>query len=146
FATAGSEQKRDFLRSLGIRHVMDSRSMKFVNEVLRLTNGEGVDIVLNSLSGEAIPKSVSLLRPFGRFLEIGKRDIYQNANFNLGLLRNSLSFTAIDILQRWQQQPAFVGNLVREVFKAIEDGALQPLPVRVFQTGAIEDAFRFMAQ
>jgi NADPH:quinone reductase-like Zn-dependent oxidoreductase len=146
FATAGSEQKRDFLRSLGIRHVMDSRSMKFVNEVLRLTNGEGVDIVLNSLSGEAIPKSVSLLRPFGRFLEIGKRDIYQNANFNLGLLRNSLSFTAIDILQRWQRQPAFVGNLVREVFKAIEDGALQPLPVRVFQTGAIEDAFRFMAQ
>jgi acyl transferase domain-containing protein len=146
FATAGSEEKRDFLRSLGVRHVMDSRSTNFVSEVLRLTNGEGVDIVLNSLSGEAIPKSVSLLRPFGRFLEIGKRDIYQNANLNLGLLRNSLSFTAIDIGQRWRWQPALIGNLVREVFKAVENGSLQPLPVRVFQTGAFEEAFRYMAQ
>lgn len=145
-ATAGSEQKRDFLRSLGVQRVMDSRSPNVVNEVLRLTNGEGVDIVLNSLSGEAIPKGVSLLRPFGRFLEIGKRDIYQNANLNLGLLRNNLSFTAIDIGQRWRLQPMLIGGLVREVFEAIERGSLQPPPVRVFQAGAIENAFRFMAR
>jgi acyl transferase domain-containing protein/acyl carrier protein len=145
-ATAGSEQKRDFLRSLGVQRVTDSRSPNLVSEVLRLTNGEGVDIVLNSLAGDAIPKGISLLRPFGRFLEIGKRDIYQNANLNLGSLRNSLSFTAIDICQRWQQQPILIGNLVREVFEAIECGVLQPLPMRVFQAGAIEDAFRFMAQ
>ena len=146
FATAGNEEKRDFLRSLGVRHVMDSRSLNFVSEVLRMTNGEGVDIVLNSLSGEAIPKSLSLLRPFGRFLEIGKRDIYQNANLNLGLLRNSLSFTAIDISQRWRLQPALIGSLVREVFEAMGDESLRPLPVRLFPPRAIEEAFRFMAQ
>jgi acyl transferase domain-containing protein/acyl carrier protein len=146
FATAGSDEKRELLRSLGVRHVMDSRSLKFADEVLRLTDGEGVDIVLNSLSGEAITKSLSLLRPFGRFLEIGKRDIYQNANLDLGLLRNSLSFTAVDIAQRWQHEPALIGSLLREVFAAMAQDSLRPLPVRVFGAEAVEDAFRFMAQ
>ncbi len=148
FATAGSEEKRELLKSLGVKHVMDSRSLKFADEVLRLTGGEGVDIVLNSLAGEAITKSLSLLRPFGRFLEIGKRDIYQNASLNLGLLRNSISFTAVDIAQRWQSDPELIGSILRDVFAAMtqEESHLRPLPVRVFGAEAVEDAFRFMAQ
>jgi acyl transferase domain-containing protein/acyl carrier protein len=146
FATAGSEEKRELLRSLGVRHVMDSRSLKFAEEVLRLTGGEGVDLILNSLAGEAIPKSLSLLRPFGRFLEIGKRDIYQNASLNLGLLRDGLTFTVIDIAQRWQREPALVSGIVREALAAMEEGSLRPLPVRAFGVEVVEDAFRFMAQ
>ena len=65
FATAGSEEKRAYLRSLGVQHVLDSRSLAFADEIMQLTNGEGVDIVLNSLAGEAAEKSLSLLRPFG---------------------------------------------------------------------------------
>ena len=78
FATAGSPEKRELLRSQGVRHVMDSRSLDFAEEVMTLTNGEGVDVVLNSLSGEFIPKSLSTLRGGGRFLEIGMVDILQN--------------------------------------------------------------------
>ena len=78
FATAGSPMKRDLLRALGVKYVMDSRTSSFADEVMRFTNGEGVDIVLNSLAGEAIPLSLSTLRSYGRFLEIGKRDIYEN--------------------------------------------------------------------
>src|SRR5262249_12263385 len=77
FATAGSPEKRDLLAALGVPHVMDSRSLAFADEVRTLTGGEGVDIVLNSLAGEAIDKSLSLLRPYGRFIEIGKTDIFK---------------------------------------------------------------------
>ena len=55
--TAGSTEKRGLLSALGVQHVMDSRTLAFADEVLKLTNGEGIDIVLNSLSGEAIPVS-----------------------------------------------------------------------------------------
>ena len=76
FATAGSERRREFLRSLGIRHVMNSRTVDFMGEVLRQTQGKGVDIVLNSLTGDFIPASFSALTAGGCFIEIGKRDIW----------------------------------------------------------------------
>jgi len=75
-ATAGSPWKREFLRALGVKHVMDSRSVAFADNVREITAGRGVDIVLNSLAGEAIAKGVECLGPGGRFLEIGKRDVY----------------------------------------------------------------------
>ena len=67
---------------------MDSRSLAFVDEVKKATNGEGVDVVLNSLSGEAVLKNLDVLRPFGRFLELGKRDFYENAKIGLRPLRS----------------------------------------------------------
>jgi myxalamid-type polyketide synthase MxaB len=75
FATAGSDQKREVLRSLGVAHVYSSRSTAFADEILADTEREGVDVVLNSLPGEAITRSLSILRAYGRFLEIGKTDI-----------------------------------------------------------------------
>ena len=77
FATAGSHEKREFLRGQGICHVMDSRSLDFADEILEITNGAGVDGVLNQLAGDFITKSLSVLAPYGRFLEIGKVDILQ---------------------------------------------------------------------
>ena len=77
---------------------MDSRSLSFVEEVKESTNGEGVDVVLNALAGEFIPASMSLLRPFGRFIEIGKRDIY--ADTKMGLFRSeNISYFGVDLGQ-----------------------------------------------
>ena len=70
FATAGSEEKRDRLRALGVRHVFDSRSLAWVEGVLSATNGQGIDVVLTSLAGEAIPKGLEILAPCGRFIEL----------------------------------------------------------------------------
>src|SRR5205814_647899 len=75
FATAGSEEKRNYLRGLGIFCVMNSRSTAFVAEVMEKTGGLGVDIVLNSLAGEFIERSLSVMAPGGRFIEIGKTGI-----------------------------------------------------------------------
>ena len=75
FATAGTQQRREFLRAEGVAGVADSRSTAFVDEVLAWTGGEGVDVVLNSTPGEVFEKSLGLLRPFGRFVELGKSDL-----------------------------------------------------------------------
>ncbi|CAN0443253.1 unnamed protein product, partial [Phaeothamnion confervicola] len=75
FATAGSEWKRELLRSMGVAHVMDSRNSDFADETLALTQDRGVDIVLNALSGELIEASFKALALGGCFIEIGKRDI-----------------------------------------------------------------------
>lgn len=77
-ATAGSETKRDLLRTLGVEDVLDSRSLDFVPRVRELTGDRGVDVVVNSLSGEAIAQGLDLLAPNGRFVELGKRDIFLN--------------------------------------------------------------------
>ena len=88
-ATAGSEEKRELLRRLGVKHVMDSRSLRFADEVLALTDGRGVDVVLNSLTGEALTRSLGLLAPNGRFVEIGKQDIYADSHLGLRALRHN---------------------------------------------------------
>jgi acyl transferase domain-containing protein/acyl carrier protein len=145
-ATAGSPEKRDLLRSLGVRHVMDSRSLAFGEEVRTATGGEGVDVVLNSLAGEAISTGIDILRPFGRFLEIGKRDIYRNAPLSLGPFRQNLSYFAIDLDRMIRERPAQVGALLREVMGLVESGDLSPLPLRTFPVGEMAEAFRHMAQ
>ena len=77
FATAGSGEKREFLKSLGVPHVMDSRTLAFADEILEKTGGAGVDIVLNSLNRDFIPASLSILQERGRFVEIGRRGIWK---------------------------------------------------------------------
>ncbi len=96
FASAGSDSKRDFVALLGADHVLDSRSPHFDQVVRDLTGGEGVDVVLNSLSGEAIQRNLRALKPFGRFIELGKRDFYENTAIGLRPFRNNISYFGVD--------------------------------------------------
>ncbi|NVJ08009.1 SDR family NAD(P)-dependent oxidoreductase [Myxococcus sp. AM001] len=146
FATAGTPEKREFLRALGIAHVMDSRTLAFADEVKRLTNGEGVDVVLNSLSGEAIPRGLELLGPDGRFLEVGKRDIYDGRALELTPFRKSISYTAIDLAGLQTRKPVLFARLLQEVMEQVESGALRPLPHQRFPVSRVAEAFREMAQ
>ena len=146
FATAGSPRKHEHLRSLGIEHVLDSRSLSFAKEIMALTGGAGVDIVLNSLAGEAVAAGLSALAPYGRFVEIGKQDIYQNAPLGLGPFRNNLSFAALDLERLCRERPAVVGSLLARLMERVASGEIQPLPVRVFPIGEVSDAFRYMAE
>jgi NADPH:quinone reductase-like Zn-dependent oxidoreductase/aryl carrier-like protein len=146
FATAGSHEKRELLRSLGVERVMDSRSLDFADEIMKFTGGKGVDVVLNSLSGEAIPKSISVLGAYGRFLEIGKRDIYQNSKLGLRPFRDNLSYFAIDISRLCLRTPVVAGEFFREMMRYFEDGTLRPIPHRTFPISEAVNAFRHMAQ
>jgi thioester reductase-like protein len=146
FATAGSPEKRGFLRSLGVSHIMDSRSLDFADDIMAVTGGEGVDLVLNSLAGEAIAKGISVLRPFGRFIEIGKRDIYANTRVGLRPFRHNISFVVVDLDQAIRTQPTLVHELFREVMAGFADGSFSPLPVTAFPVAESVDAFRYMSK
>lgn len=146
FATAGSEEKRNYLRMLGVPHVLDSRTLDYADDIMRLTDGTGVDVVLNSLSGEAITRNLSVLKPFGRFLELGKRDFYENTRIGLRPFRQNISYFGIDADQLLKHRPALTQQLFSEVMDLFEDETLSPLPYTRFEAHEIIDAFRFMQQ
>ncbi|WP_417736575.1 thioester reductase domain-containing protein [Rosistilla oblonga] len=146
FATAGTPEKRQLLRDMGVPHVMDSRSLDFADEVMAITNGRGVDAVLNSLAGDFIPKNFSVLAPFGRFLEIGKIDVYGNSKIGLEALRNNISYFVIDLAQHLEHRPSFIASLFAELSERFEAGDFRPLPHTVFPINEVVDAFRYMAQ
>jgi NADPH:quinone reductase-like Zn-dependent oxidoreductase/acyl carrier protein len=125
---------------------MDSHTLRFADELMEYTQGRGVDLVLNSLAGEAIPKSLSVLRTGGRFLEIGKRDIYADSRIGLLPFQRNLSFFAVDLLRMRVEKPEVVQALTHEIAQRIADGTFQPLPYTRFPVSDIKDAFRYMAQ
>jgi 1-acyl-sn-glycerol-3-phosphate acyltransferase len=146
FATAGSDAKRAYLRERGIQHVMDSRTLDFAREIMSATGGRGVDVVLNSLAGDAIRAGLSVLAPRGRFLEIGKADIYRRGDLPLDAFRNNISFAAIQIDVLSDSNRPLLRDLLREVTRGIEDGTLPPLPQQTVPVGSLADGLRTLAQ
>ena len=146
FATAGSSQKRDFLHLLGVDHVYDSRSLRFAGEILADTDGIGVDVVLNSLSGEAITRNLDVLKPFGRFLELGKRDYYANTRIGLRPFANNISYFGVDADQLLAVRRDAATRILAEVMALFEKDALRPLVHQVFSCPRVTDAFRHMQQ
>ncbi|MBO6678730.1 type I polyketide synthase [Parvibaculum sp.] len=146
FVTVGSPEKRALMVALGIpaEQIFDSRSQAFADDILARTNGEGVDVILNSLAGDAIHRNLSILRPFGRFLELGKRDFYENSRIGLKFFRNNLSYFGIDADQLMEEKPALAREIFADLAKRFEQGIYTPLPYRVFEASRISDAFRLM--
>ena len=105
FATAGSEQRRALLRDMGIEHVYDSRSTEFAEQIRRDTDGYGVDIVLNSLTGAAQRAGLEVLSIGGRFVEIGKRDVYANTRLGLFPFHRNLTFHYVDLTLMSAESP-----------------------------------------
>jgi NADPH:quinone reductase-like Zn-dependent oxidoreductase/acyl carrier protein len=134
-ATAGSEERRGFLKMMGAAEVFDSRCLAFSDQVLAATGGRGVDAVLNSIAGEAVARSLGCLASFGRFLELGKRDFYQDSSLGLYPFRRNLSYFGIDVDQLMSFDPALAAALAGELeqmFRRAEVGAL-PCTVMPFE-------------
>jgi acyl transferase domain-containing protein/NADPH:quinone reductase-like Zn-dependent oxidoreductase/SAM-dependent methyltransferase/acyl carrier protein len=144
-ASAGSPIKRALLATLGVKHVIDSRRGDFVEAVMELTQRRGVDVVLNALAGEAIPMGLSCLAEFGRFIEIGKRDIYQNSRIPLRPLRCNASFHVVAMDAVFSGDESLTRDMFAEVAELVEQSALRPLPFRAFPAFNVDSAFRLMA-
>ncbi|WP_221308012.1 type I polyketide synthase [Nocardiopsis mwathae] len=145
-ATAGTAEKRSLLRFLGATVVGDSRSTAYVDTVREVTGGYGVDVVVNMLSGEPRAASLDLLAPFGRWVELTKRDILHGAPMDMRPFERALSFTCVDILQMTHQRPDRLGASLREMVELVGRGELRPLPYRLFPSEEVGDAFRLMAR
>ena len=156
FGTA-SKGKWGFLKTLGVQHLMNSRTLEFAEEVRQRTNGEGVHIVLNSLVEEFITKSFEVLGKNGRFLEIGKRGVWSNEQ--VAATHSDVSYWVYDLGEVMLNDPALIQAMYRELLAGFESGALKPLPLKTFsqisfQQSAFSEpqsadetiaAFRYMA-
>ena len=146
FATAGTSEKRQYLRDLGIAHVMDSRTLQFADDVKEATAGRGVDVILNAMSGEALIKSFALLAPYGRFVEIGKRDIAENTGLPMNTFNRNASFMAVDLDRMFHDRLPILDHLIRSVCERFERGDFQAIPTTAYPAAEVELAFRHMAQ
>ena len=125
FATA-SAPKQGYLRSLGVEHVFDSRQTAFGEEIREATNGAGVDVVLNSLTGEGfIEASLSCLRQGGRFVEMARRDILSEEEMATARPDVPYHILELDVLKK--TEPERVGRVFRDVMARVAAGELQPI-------------------
>ncbi|HYY00585.1 MAG TPA: SDR family NAD(P)-dependent oxidoreductase, partial [Mycobacterium sp.] len=145
FATAGSPKRRELLHHMGINHVYDSRSTDFAELTRRDTDGYGVDIVLNSLTGAAQRAGFELLADGGRFVEIGKRDVYANARLGMYPFRRNLTFHYVDLALMSESHPQRIGRLLKTVFSRVADGELPPAEYTVHPFAAAATAIRVMS-
>jgi thioester reductase-like protein len=142
-ATA-SAAKQQGLLDQGVEAVFDSRSLAFADQVLAHTGGRGVDVVLNSLKGDWVGASFQALAEGGRFVELGKIDIWSRAQAQER--RPDATYLPFDLLEVAAADPQLVRQLLIDVLADLEKGTYQPIPIEVFPITAVEDAFRLLAQ
>ncbi|PSB08743.1 polyketide synthase [Pleurocapsa sp. CCALA 161] len=149
YATA-STSKWSLLESMGVKQIMNSRSLDFAEEIMVATAGKGVDVVLNSLSGEFIAKSMAVLNDQGRFIEIGKQDIWSLDK--VAQVAPSINYSIVDLWQITQDNPELIQQMLRELHIKLHKRSqfmiktLKPLPYTVFTQEQTIDAFRYMQQ
>ncbi|PYI35482.1 iterative type I polyketide synthase [Aspergillus indologenus CBS 114.80] len=145
FATVSNIEKKTLLVNkyrISADRIFFSRDLAFVTEVRQLAP-EGVDVILNSLSGEALHESWGCLAPLGRFIEVGKRDILAGGKLDMGHFSNNKMFTGVDALKLAKDRPKLVGDLLQELMQLWQDGKIHPPePVTFVPYGQIQSALR----
>lgn len=144
-ATAGNDEKRLLLRNMGIPLVMDSRSNHFANEISEYTNGNGVDVILNTLSGDGMKAGLDSLGFFGRFLQIDKKDIAMNNCLPLSNFKKGISFNSIDI-GLLINDAKLLNDIFNKIGSLMDEGAINPIKHKTFSYHQIGDALNYMAR
>ncbi|CZT12486.1 related to lovastatin nonaketide synthase [Rhynchosporium agropyri] len=148
FVTVGSASKRELVKEVyGIAetHIFSSKLRTFKAGIQRLTAGRGVDVVLNSLSGEVLLDSWACVANLGTFVEIGKSDIYQNTQLGMLPFSKSVTLVAFDLGFITTNRPAITENTLRQVAILLSQDVLKPVyPIIAMPLTSIEDAFRLI--
>ncbi|WP_434391513.1 SDR family NAD(P)-dependent oxidoreductase [Melittangium boletus] len=146
FATAAHEEERATLRALGVAHVVDGSPQAVAEQLLALTEGRGVDIVLGTASGshpgDAMAESLRMLAPCGRWVELGARPSSNAARMPPSLFARGLSYAAVDLSAIAQANPRRFTSLFREAVRSMEAGALPLRPARVVPISRVAEAVR----
>lgn len=148
FATVGSEVKRKLLReTYGIPedHMFNSRDLSFVKGVKRMTEGRGVDVILNSLSGEALRQTWYCIAPFGTFLEIGIKDILGNTELDMRPFLQDATFAFFNLNHIEKERPDIMAEIIKGAFDFQRRGITRPItPLVTYPISEMENAFRLM--
>ena len=148
YTTVGTTEKREFLESfynIPADHIFSSRDLAFKDQILAKTQGRGVDVVINSLAGEALRASWEIIAPNGRFIEVGKKDIYNLGALPMFPFAKMATFSSVDLACLFQQSPQIIGKLFSTVLEMYLAGQIsEPSPLRIFKGSEIGQAFRMM--
>ncbi len=149
YATVGSDEKRALLRdTYGIPddHIFTSRSPAFASGIGAMTKGRGVDVIINSLAGEALRNTwEECLAPLGRFIEIGKKDIMSLGQLPMATFAKNVTFASVDLMLHLREMPAFVGEMLARVVQLWVEGKISvQKPLEIYEVSRIEEAFRLM--
>ena len=144
-ATAGNEHKRAYLRARGIADVFDSRDLSWVEGVRAATRGTGVNVILNSLTGAAIPLGLESLAEDGRFIEVGKQDIYSGRSVRLAAFKRRISFAALDLAGLMEHRPERFARAFAAAWSHVCSTAVGPLPTTTYPFAEAAGALRTMA-
>ena len=148
FVTVGSEEKKSLvMEKYGIRedHIFNSRNLDFAKGIMRMTDGKGVDVVLNSLAGEALRQTWNCIAMFGRFIEIGKKDIVGNTGLDMAPFMRNVSFISVNLLAIGRTSIKLTARIMEDVMALIRKGVIRAIePVTKFPYSEVEQAFRFL--
>ncbi|KAI8179922.1 Highly reducing polyketide synthase FUM1 [Colletotrichum sp. SAR 10_66] len=148
YATVGSDEKADFVsREWGVsrERIFSSRDTSFVEGVKAATGGRGVDVVLNSLSGELLHASWDCVAPHGTFVELGKRDTLAGGRLSMAAFDENRSFVGVEMANLAAQDPSIVSRLLEQAVELYEKRLISPVtPSRIFCCGDVQDAFRYL--
>ena len=144
YTTAGNEDKRDRLLAIGARGAFDSHSHQWYDDLMKATDGEGVDVVLNSLAGHHIALCLKALRPSGWHCEIGKVDIYTDNSLSMRVFRKNLRFAAIDVDRLMLDDPVLSHILSQACLDLMAEGAVSPPALTAFPYRDYAKALRLM--
>ncbi|KAI0143582.1 putative polyketide synthase [Xylariaceae sp. FL1272] len=146
FVTAGSDKKRDFLHdtfSIPRDHIFSSRTPDFRDGILAITDGKGVDVIINSLSGNLLQETWAVIADFGRFVEIGKRDLLQNSYLGMRPFDRNVTFSGVDLRTRFLSRPQDHKTCLGELMNLLERGVIQPIrPVNTYPLSQLATGMR----
>ncbi|KAJ0280260.1 hypothetical protein Brms1b_013421 [Colletotrichum noveboracense] len=148
YATVGSDEKADFVsREWGVprESIFSSRDTSFVEGVKAATGARGVEVVLNSLSGELLHASWECVAPHGTFVELGKRDTLAGGRLSMAAFDENRSFVGVEMANLAAQDPSIVARLLEQTVELYEKGFISPVkPSRIFSCGDVQGAFRYL--
>lgn len=148
YVTVSSNEKKKLIMDLyGIpeNHVFSSKGLSFVKGIMRMTDGRGVDMVLNSLAGEGLQGSWDCLAAFGRFVEIGKKDILARNKLPMLPFNENRTFTAVNLTHMISERPDIVRKNMEAILALLGDGQIRtPQPLHIYSNSQIEEAFRYL--
>lgn len=146
FATVGSQIKKEFLiqeYAIPSDRIYYSRDASFGPAIRRATGGHGVDVVINSLAGDILRETWDCLAHFGRFIEIGKRDITSNTRLEMARFDFNATFSSVDLTVVANERPRLMKRIMSDVIKLLTDKSIRPIsPISVYRISEIESAFR----
>ncbi|KAJ0414844.1 hypothetical protein BJY00DRAFT_318416 [Aspergillus carlsbadensis] len=145
YATVGSDSKRDLLHTrygVPYDHIFSSRTTGFYTGIKQMTGGYGVDVILNSLSGEMFRESCNLVAPFGRFVEIGRKDLMDDVLMPMEFLLRNITFAYVDLTAVIMDKKPLARRLLRDVAELAEAGSINSVTLTTMPISEIETAFR----